>query len=144
LRSEPLILNKKGNLKYPKAVQMGKKKIRWRLVVTDFDGKNRGKLVRRYREAKKMVKVLQAQHPDFEYTIVSRQVGYGPPVSRVSHKALMEMNRRGQWWCPYCRKFREFDYDPFWNKSRCPVCRIFDNNFHVLANNPALADRIWS
>ena len=144
MRSEPLILNRKGNLKYPLAVQMGKKKLRWRLVVTDIDGKNRGKLVRRYSEAKKIVKVMQAKHPDMEYTIVSRQVGYGPPASRVSDDDLMAINTRGRWWCPYCRKFRIFDWDPYWSKSRCPVCRVFDNNYHVLANNPIIADRIWS
>ncbi len=143
MRSEPLILNKKGNLKYPKSVQLGKKKMRWKLVVTDFEGHNRGKLVRRYRDAKRMIVTLKKKHPDFEYTIVSRQVGYGPPASRLTHEDLMEKNQRGRWWCPYCRKFRIFDWDPYWDVNRCPVCRIFDNNYHVLANNPILAERMW-
>ena len=117
--------------------------MRWKLVVTDFEGKNRGKLVRRYRDAKKIIEVLKKEHPDFEYTIVSRQVGYGPPASRLTHEYLWENNQRGRLWCPYCRKFRVFDWDPYWDVNRCPVCRIFDSNYHVLANNPLLAERMW-
>jgi hypothetical protein len=144
LRSEPLILNKKGNLKYPRQVQRGKEKMRWLLVVTDMEGRNKGKKIRRYREARKLVKTLKKRYPDYEYTIVSRQVGYGPPVSRVSDEDLLAQNHRGRYWCPYCRKFRVFDWDPWWSKSRCPVCRIFDDNWHVMVNNPGIADRIWS
>jgi len=81
-------------------------------------------------------------HPDSEYTIVSRQVGYGPPASRISDEELMKMNERGRWWCPYCRKFRVFEWDPFWGIDRCPICRVFMNNGHVLRNNPLVVERI--
>lgn len=141
MRSEPLILNKKGNLKYPKQTQKGKEKMRWRLVVTDFEGRNRGKLFHRYSEAKIVIKALKKKHPDSEYTIVSRQVGYGPPASKISDKYLMAMNERGRWWCPFCRKFRVFDWDPFWNVDRCPVCRAFGNSIHVIRNNPLVIER---
>jgi hypothetical protein len=143
LRSEHLILNKKGNEKYPVFSQKGKDKDRWKLIVTDLDGRNRGKKMRRYSDAKKAIAKLRAKHPDFEYTIVSRQRGYGPPP-KVTDDYLLERNHRGEYWCPFCRKFRVFDWDPYWQCSRCPVCRIFDYNFHVLVNNPLLADKVWS
>ena len=142
MRSEPLILKKNGNLKYPKSVQKGKDKMRWRLVVTDFEGKNKGKKVRRYSDAKRMIETLIKKHPDSEYTIVSRQVGYGPPASKISDEHLTAMNERGRWWCPYCRKFRVFEWDEFWNVTRCPICRVFMNNSHVIRNNPLVIERM--
>ncbi len=142
MRSEPLILNKKGNLKYPKVAQTGKEKMRWILIATDETGKNRGKKYRRYRKAKQAIAVLSKKHQDWEFTIVSRQVGYGPPRSKVSDEALEAMNSRGRYWCPFCRKFRVFDEDPWWGLSRCPVCGIFDTNWHVIHNNPRLGVRL--
>ena len=143
MRSDPLILNKKGRLKYPVFCQKGKKRYRWLLVITDFEGRNRGKKVRRYDEAKAIIEQMKETHPDYEYTIVSRQVGYGPPVSKVSDEVLEEQNERGRFWCAYCRKFRVFDEDPFWGKRLCPVCRVPDDSWHVVVNNPLLSRRMW-
>lgn len=143
MRSDPLILNKKGNLKYPRACQ-GRKKNRWRLVVTDLDGNNRGKKFRRYRKAKQAVTGMREKHPDFEYTIVSLQVGFGPPSSKVNDDQLLAMNHRGRYWCPYCRKFRQFDWDPFRSKDKCPICRIPLDDWHVMRNNPLLTNMMWS
>ncbi len=110
----------------------------WLLVLTDEDGRNRGKKFKRFKTARNTADKIREQHPDLEITIVSRRVGYGPPRSRISDDDLHEQNARGRLWCPFCRKFREFDIDPTWNWERCPICRIPTHNFHVIRNNPRL------
>jgi hypothetical protein len=142
LRSEPLKVNKKGKVINLLASQIAAK-YPWRLVVTDIDGHNRGKKFKSYKKAKKAQKRLQQQHPDLEYTIVSLCVGYGPPRSKITDEDLQEMNSRGRYWCPYCRKFRIFDLDPYWNWNRCPVCRMPDHNWHVMRNNPRLVSNMY-
>lgn len=149
MRSDPLIL-KDGEPKYPMPSQLSNAP--WRLVVTDEEGRNRGKKFHSYRQAKEAVAKLRGEHPDFEYTIVSRQISYGPPRSKITDKQLQEMNDISNYWCPYCRKFREFEWDPYalpamgttsMGTDRCPVCRIRIDDSTVVKNNPTLAYRMW-
>jgi len=137
-------LTKKGKPTRLLPVQQGKDP--WRLIVTDPNGKNRGKTFASYKKAKKVVVKLQEKHPDSEYTIVSRQVGYGPPRSKISDEDLIEMNSRGRYWCPYCRKFREFEVDPYFSpeRTRCPICHIPDSSWHVMRNNPRWVNRMYA
>ncbi len=137
-RSRVLVLNKETE--EPKDILFvqttGKP---WLLILTDDVGRNRGKLFKTMKKARKAAKRIAKAHPDLEVTVVSRRVGYGPPRSRVSDERLREENDRGSLWCPYCRKFRVFDWDPTWDIDKCPVCRIPINNFHVIRNNPRLS-----
>jgi len=135
-RSDPLLLDDAGNLKYPLWVQANRPdKIRWRLIVTSPEGKNRGKLVQFYSEAKRLAALFQEKYPDHEVTIVSRQGAYGAPRSKVPDYIIMRMNEEGNTWCPFCRKFRQFLYDPYMEVKRCPVCRIPIGNIYVTKNN---------
>ena len=141
-RSNPLILkpNGKHTLMF---VQQGKHKLRWKLIVTDQEGRNRGKKFHSYRQAKQVLEELKGKHPDNEYTIVSCIVAYGPPRTMVTDDQLEEMNLRGKYWCPYCRKFREFDYDPTIEEDRCPICRTRLFEWATIRNNPVLAKQFW-
>ncbi len=137
-------MNKKGKVKDLKPSQ--KVYPPWRLVVVDPNGKRRGKVFKSYKKAKKTATKLKATHPDSEYTIVSRQIGYGPPFSKVSDEDILAMNARGRYWCPYCRKFRIFDWDPWWGakgQDRCPVCGTPESSWHVVRNNPRLRGVYW-
>ncbi len=136
-------MNKDGE---PTLIHVQLRKDPWRLIVTDPSGKNKGKTFSSYRAAKEVIAKLKAQHPDSEYTIVSRQVGYGPPHSKITDEDLIEMNAHGKYWCPYCRKFRIFEIDPYFHKerSRCPICHIPDDSWHVMRNNPRLVVKMWA
>ena len=141
MRSDPLILDKETDepreLAWVQTVWDP-----WRLIVS-YEFRNKGKLFKSYRKAKKAGAKIQKEHPEYEVTIVSRQVGYGPPRSKVSDQVLLRMNFDGLLWCPYCRKFREFLYDPLWEKKRCPVCRISTSDHSVQVNNPGMPGREW-
>lgn len=63
---------------------------------------------------------------------------------------MIEVNLKGAWWCPYCRKMRKFckqDGRTFTDKDGreyyldgaiwcCPVCRVSHTNHHVRKWNP--------
>ena len=142
MRSEPLKVTKKGKVLNLAQSQIAAK-FPWSLIVVDPDGKRRGKKFKSYKKAKRAMRSLQDRHPDSEYTIVSRCVGYGPPRSKISDEALEAQNSRGRYWCPYCRTFRVFDWDPAWGWNRCPVCLIPDHNWHVMRNNPRLVVNMY-
>jgi len=138
-RTPPLIIDRKtGEPKKLYATQENRDP--WKLVIITADGRRKGKNFRSYKKAKKAGKTWTDSHQDDSFTVVSRQVGYGPPYSKVSPAQLLEMNARGRFWCPYCRQFREFLYAPRWRIERCEVCRIMLNDHHVIKNNPRL---VW-
>ena len=144
MRSKPLKLNKEGEPTVLLFVQQGKDP--WRLIVTDPSGRSKGKTFSSYRKAKEVIAKMKEKHPDSEYTIVSRQVGYGPPQSKISDEDLVEMNSRGRYWCPFCRKFRIFELDPYHHteRLRCPICHMPESSWHVMRNNPRLVLKMYS
>lgn len=135
IRSRVFKVNKDSGEPDLLPAQQGKEP--WMLVLSK-GYKNRGKRFSSYKEAKLAGATLSEKYPDHEVTIVSRQVGYGPPWSKLPDPKLLEINLRGMLWCPYCRKLREFHLDPLWELMRCPVCRIPDHDYHVTKNNPIL------
>lgn len=94
-----------------------------------------------YKEAKETAARLQERFGEAaEVHVVSRQLGYGPPHSKVSDRQLLDANYQGQWWCPYCRKFRRFHYLPAIEMKVCEFCRVRETDWHVHMCNPVL----WS
>lgn len=59
---------------------------------------------------------------------------------------MKQANKKGIWWCPYCREFRKFQrQDAFWldgiavpseNGRYCPICGTSHRDFHVRKWNP--------
>ncbi len=131
-RTKPFRLNKETG--EPNLIFTQENRDPWKLVIS-FDMSNRGRNFRLYQEAKSTGARIKETHPEYEITIVSRQAGYGPPYSKIDNGTLMRMNQQGLLWCPYCRKMREFLYNPSWQQDRCPVCRISKLDFHVKKNN---------
>ena len=104
----------------------------------------KGKKYRYYSLAKKAKKEMDEKYPQdqgWEVCIVSRQVGYGPPYSKITDRQIYLQNIKGLLWCPYCRTFREFLWDPKYEVKRCPVCRCMASGFHIQVNNPSLWDK---
>lgn len=73
-------------------------------------------------------------------------------VVELEVEPMVEVNMKGIWWCPYCRKMRKFrnqdgftysyqDTD-YWVDAQgmyCPVCEISHTNHHVRKWNPHAA-----
>jgi len=141
-RSRPLIIKKNGKPRHINFCQQGvidgKKAKPWKIVIIGITGKRRGKVFRTYKKAKKETKRLAKRYPLQTVTLVSRVQGYGPPRSRITDDDMWAQNRRGYYWCPYCRGFRQFLWDPRWEIEKCPVCRISIRDWHVIYNNPVL------
>lgn len=74
-----------------------------------------------------------------------------PTGERIKHEPLEAANRAGQWWCPFCIKFRKFRHRKGWWTTEgvwmaepsmvCPLCHIPHTAFDVKFWNP-LARRI--
>lgn len=45
------------------------------------------------------------------------------------------VQKRGTWWCPYCREGRKFVRDGSVGVKRCEVCGISENDFYVRQMN---------
>ncbi len=137
-RSEPLVLGKDGEPTNPPFTY--EKYESWKVVVVDQETeKRRSKKFFSYVEAQEKAVELRERFGDrAEVGIVSRQVGYGPPASKVSDEKLLTANERGYYWCPYCRKFRDFPYFPSSEGRACEFCFTPEQSFHVVACNPTL------
>lgn len=112
----------------------------WKVVVVDQDTeKRRSKKFFSYVEAKAKAKELKEKFGDrAEVGVISRQLGYGPPVSKIDDSRLLRLNEQGYFWCPYCRRLREFPYLPWRDARSCEFCFTPDHSFHVVACNPTL------
>jgi hypothetical protein len=99
-------------------------------------------------------------------TLRSDNVGYPPPDKWHPHVVykkkgkfrkpvkvdpMKKWNRKGWWWCPYCRHLRRFQYQSgFYLFGRyiaedgyyCPLCGISHRDMHVRRWNP-LGSRIY-
>lgn len=102
-------------------------------------------------------------------TLRCRNMGFPPPDRladreevivrhngrRVKGKRIIEpkryvetmdaLNRRGVWWCPYCRQLRRFvrrngyHFEGHWIERagmHCPMCGVSQSDFHVRRYNP--------
>lgn len=140
-RSDPLIL-KDGEPKTLLPVQENHEP--WMLSVRNFKtGKRKVRKFFSYqeaREAETKAKEVFDLKDGWDVVVISRQVGYGPPHSRISDAKLLSLNEDNQWWCPYCRKFREFLWLPKDELKHCPHCEISELDFHVKRCNPILWD----
>ncbi len=137
-RSEPLMLGKDGEPVNPPFTH--EKYEAWKVVIVDQGtGKRRSKKFFSYVKAKAKVKELEEKFGEMaEIGIISRQLGYGPPESKIDDSHLLRLNEQGYYWCPYCRKFREFPYLPWKEARSCEFCFTPDHSFHVVACNPTL------
>jgi hypothetical protein len=111
----------------------------WLVVIITDKNKRLGKTFVSYKEAKDWAEERATLKGVVEVTVVSKILGYGPP-SKITDEQLVEMNARGKLWCPYCRKFREFEWDPWKARVMCTTCRVSVEDFHVRRNNP----KFWS
>lgn len=136
-RSKPLVLDKTtGEPKYLLPVQQ--RKPPWKLIVLDRKNHTRKvKLFHSYVEAKEKARKLEEKYGErVEVGVVSRQVGYGPPYSKISDGQLLSLNWKRRWWCPYCRDIRRFLQ--IRGAKRCEFCHTRITDFHVIKCNPAL------
>ena len=115
----------------------------WKVVVVDVETRTRrSKKFFSYKDAKRKAKELKERiGVEAIVAVVSRQMGYGPPHSKVSIQMLLEQNDMGNYWCPYCRNFRRFLWNAYRQRHMCEVCGCVDTDFHVIANNPIFWDR---
>ena len=139
-RSDPLILGKDGEPINPPITF--ERYEPWKVVVIDTaTDKRRTKKFFSYVGAKRMVAELEEKFGDRALVgVVSRQLGYGPPHSRVPDQMILDANDRGKYWCPYCRKFKEYPYLPWKDEYSCEFCHTRISDFHVIRCNPLL----WS
>ncbi len=137
-RSEALILGKDGEPVNPPFTY--EKYPAWKVVVVDLTTeKRKSKKFFSYKAAREKAQELKEKFGDrAEVCVLSRQVGYGPPVSKVSDLKLLAANEQGYYWCPYCRKFREFPWLPGIEGKACEFCFTPEASFHVVACNPIL------
>jgi len=114
----------------------------WKVLVVDLEtNQRRSKKFFSYVEAKQAAADLSEKYRDtHKVGVVSRQVGYGPPYSKVSDEKLLQANENGYWWCPYCRAFRDFHFVPYLDQRWCEFCHTREKDFHVARCNPIL----WS
>jgi hypothetical protein len=64
---------------------------------------------------------------------------------------MLKANRKGIWWCPYCREFRRFQtqggafFEGVFTEDQagmyCPMCGISHRDFHVRKWNPRAHDQ---
>ena len=59
----------------------------------------------------------------------------------TTHNRMMDYNRKGVWWCPYCIKLRRFKelQTARGTQMCCPVCWVSNYMFHVRQCNPQAA-----
>lgn len=140
-RSNPLIIDKTtGEPKTLLFVQTRNEP--WKVVVLDRKKhKRKVKKLWSYVEAKDLAAKLQDKYGErVEVHVVSRQVGYGPPFSKIKDWQLLDLNQRRRFWCPYCRKIRKFPR--LYGVRRCEFCLCSENDFHFRKCNPIMwADR---
>lgn len=141
-RSDPLVIDKATG--EPTVVAASASRYpAWKLIVRDqVTGKRNQKLYSSFREAREEAAKIQEQYGErVEAHVVSRQMGYGPPYSKVSNHQLLEANESGKYWCPYCRKFRTFLWSPRLETRICEFCHIPSTEWHVQRCNPILWEK---
>jgi len=79
--------------------------------------------LKRAKEIAKKAKKKYEDRPDVVVEIISRTKGFAPPRG--------SKGRYGEWWCPYCGKYRRFYNDTELGVRRCPVCGISETAFYV-------------
>jgi len=114
----------------------------WKVVILDIEtNQRRSKKFFSYKKAKKAaIKYSEKLGPAYLVGVVSRQMGYGPPQSKVPDLMLVEKNDLGYLWCPYCRNFRTFLYNAWRERRLCEFCGCVESDFHVVVNNPMFWD----
>lgn len=139
-RSEALRFGKDGEPTNPPRTH--EKWEPWKVVVVFVEtNKRMSKKYFSYVEAKQRVAEFKEKYGDeIQVGIVSRQVGYGPPESKVSDQYLLDRNNDGLYWCPYCRNFRKFNYVPALEVHWCEFCHMRRHDFHTIRCNPLLWD----
>lgn len=139
-RSRPLVLSKETG--EPIYLPWTHEKYEpWKVVILDIETqKRRSKRFFSYQEAKRVAAEFREKlGPSYLVGVVSVQMGYGPPESKVSTQMLVDKNDMGDWWCPYCRTFRRFLYNAWRERRLCEFCQTVETDFHVQVNNP----RFW-
>lgn len=142
-RSDPLIIDKEtGEPINPPFTH--EKYEAWKvLIVNNATGKRQAKKFFSYVEARATAKRLQEKYGERATVgVVSRQLGYGPPESRVPDEMLLKANNSGKYWCPYCRTWREFHYVPALEVRWCEFCQMPEHDFHTRRCNPLLWDPV--
>ena len=116
----------------------------WKLIVKDSEtGKRKVKLHWSYSVARQEAETLTEKYGNrIEAHVVSRQIGYGPPYSKITDLQLLRLNEVGKFWCPYCRKMRLFLWSAWREERCCEFCRTRLSEFHVQRNNPLLWDPV--
>jgi hypothetical protein len=72
-----------------------------------------------------------SKRPDIKIEIVSALKGFPPDPEKKK--------KRGEWWCPYCRKYRKFKHNSYLNVKECPVCTMNDRDYYVKLYNGMMA-----
>jgi len=136
MRSEAIVLDKQtGEPRNIPEYLIESGKTLWRAVILTDKNKRLGKTFVSYREAKKWAEEKSTAKGVVEVTVVSKIVSFGPP-SKISDNQVREMNAIGKLWCPYCRCFREYEWDPWSDRVKCPICRVSTEDCDVRRNNP--------
>ena len=140
-RSRPLAINSEtGEPVYlPASAQ---KYEPWKVLILDIETQERrSRKYFSYKEAKgAALRLREKMGPSYMIGVVSRQMGYGPPYSKISDRKILAKNEEGYYWCPYCRAFRRYMWNAWREKRMCEFCQTVDTDFHVQANNPVLWD----
>lgn len=110
----------------------------WKVVILLKAGGKKGKKFRKYSEAKAFADKFKDDERVESVTVVSRAYAFGPP-SKITEQHLIRANMKGLTWCPYCRKFTDYLYDPYTELKRCVICSVSDRNNTVRQCNP----RYW-
>lgn len=140
-RSDPLILDRETREPLPQCLPASAERHEpWKVIVLDPETqKRKSKKFFSYVEAKQAAEALKEKYGiTMQVGVVSRQTGYGPPYSKVKDQQIQEQNEMGNWWCPYCRRFRRFLYNAWRQKRLCEFCRTTETDFHVKKCNPVL------
>lgn len=146
MRSDPLVLGKDGEPNEASRAITWEKYPAWKIIVLDLETwKRKTRKEFSYKRAREVATRLNEQFQETGQTstafVVSRQRGYGPPYSKVSDDDLYERNTMGDWWCPYCRQFRKFNYHAYIGMRICSFCTTRESDFHVKKCNPILWNR---
>jgi len=142
-RSDPLVLDRETKEPLEKCLPWTYKKYEpWKVVIVNTEtSQRRSKKFFLYQEARSTAaKYTEKLGDGHQVGVVSRQMGYGPPYSRVSDQQLLQANEQGLWWCPYCRAYRGYNFVPFLGQRWCEFCHTREADFHVVRCNPVL----WS
>lgn len=79
---------------------------------------------------------LKRKHKDWKIYVISLTVPFKTPNKPNPCK-------RGVYWCPYCRAWREYYWDDWVGRWKCPVCGISTRDYYVKQCNGGSENVPW-